>query len=338
MPPSDPQDFEDFFAAALERYPDIDAWEIWNEPNLGFFWRPAPDVGGFVQLLREADEARDRVGSDAKLVSGGLSSTGQDPFGWFDEMARRGAFDHVDGFAIHPYGRGAPDARKSFFLQLPRFRERLVALGRPEIGVWVTEYGSPNTTTATSYGPPRSAEEQAENLRLAYSLVSEWPWVRNLTWYELQEGCEDGADPECRFGLLRSDFAPKPGWDALKQAIFGDLPRLRSETTLRASSVRLARRARGSRRKPRKRRVSVTGTVETAGVPRGATAVELVVTALSGRRAPRVVRTVTTRVRAGTFSKSLGSYGRGKWQIVARFAGTDRHLPSESRAATIRVR
>lgn len=338
-PPSNPGDFTDFLSAALERYPRIDAWEIWNEPNLGFFWHPAPDVAGFVTLLRAADEARRRVGSPAKLISGGLSSTGADPFAWFDEMARLGAFDLVDGFGIHPYGRTAPDSPKSFFLRLPRFHERLARIGKGHVGLWLTEFGSPNTSATTGYGPPISEEEQAANVGRAYALAGAWPWVKNLTWYELQEGCEDSADPECRFGLLRADMSPKPAWLALTESILGDLPRLRSDTTLRASAgrARAARRARAKRR-PRKRPISVTGAIATPGSDDGAATVAVTIYSVPGRGAPRAVRTIPARVRAGLYTASLGSYVPGTWRIVARFAGTDRHLPSESRAATVKIR
>ena len=36
--------FEDFFAAALRRYPQITAWELWNEPNFERFSKPGPDA------------------------------------------------------------------------------------------------------------------------------------------------------------------------------------------------------------------------------------------------------------------------------------------------------
>lgn len=326
-PPREPSDFGDFVAAALERYPDIDAWEIWNEPNLAFFWRPSPNVGDFVALLRAADEARKRVGSGAKLISGGLSSTGEDPFRWFDDMARLGAFAHVDGFGLHPYSRtAAPDDRKSFFLKVPEFRRRLVALGREEIGLWLTEYGSPNATVASQYGPPITAEQQAENLARAYTLASLWPWVANLSWHELEDACNDAKDPDCRYGLFTADREPKPAFGSLRSAIAGARVRLRSELTQRVAAGKPTGRAGG-----RARRVTVRGVLTTAGEPGAAGTVR--VSAGAGGR----VRSVRAKARDGSYTAKLGYLGPGTWRIVARFAGTKVHLPASSPVSTVRV-
>lgn len=338
-PPSNPDDFRDFLAAALERYPDIEAWEIWNEPNMGLFWRPQPDVGGFVALLRAADAARDRTGSDAKIVSGGLSSTGEDPFRWFDEMARLGAFDHVDGFGIHPYGRTAPDAPRAFFLKLPEFRRRLEAIGKPGVGVWATEYSTPNTSADSSYGAPVSADEQALNVGRAHALAANWPWLENLSWHELQDGCDDGADPECRFGLLGSDLKPKPAYGRLRDTLAGGpLPLLRSDTSVQAAPAPPRIRPRSTKaarkRRPAPRTVTVTGTLATAGLPDAGGGVEVTATLAGSARPP--VR-VLARAQSGAFSAQLKKLTPGAWQVVARFAGTDRHLSSESRVVVVRV-
>jgi polysaccharide biosynthesis protein PslG len=319
-PPNDPADFGDFVAAALERYPDIEAWEIWNEPNLAFFWRPSPDVGAFVGLLRAADEARRRVGSHAKLISGGLSSTGEDPFRWFDEMARLGAFAHVDGFGLHPYSKTfPPDQPKAFFLKIPEFRKRLVRLGRPDVGLWLTEYSTPNTATQTEYGPPISAEQQAENLGLAYTLASLWPWVENLSWYELQEGCADENDADCRFGLFTIDFVPKPALARLRSTLAGEVTRLRSDLTLRVE------------RGAPTRMVNVRGTLTKAGEAGSAGLVT--VTAAAGTR----VRTVRARARGGSYVAKLGRLGPGKWRIASSSPGTRWHLPARSPTASVKV-
>ena len=319
VPPADPADYGDFVAAALERYPDIEAWEVWNEPNLRFFWRSGPDVAGFVGLLRAADEARRRVGSQAKLVSGGLSATGEDPFRWFDDMARLGAFGHVDGFGLHPYSRTyPPDHRKAFFLRVPEFRRRLVKLGRPDVGIWLTEYGTPNTTAPTEYGPPISAEQQAENLGRAYTLASLWPWVQNLSWYELQEGCAHAEDADCRFGLFDLTFTPKPAFAKLRASLAGEPTRLRSDLTLRV--------------KARAGRVTASGVLDRAG--QEASSGTVTVRAAAGSRA----RSVKARLRDGAFTARLGRLGPGKWRIAATSPGTKWHLHARSPKASVTVR
>ena len=42
-PPQDPNVFANRMALLSQRYPSVDAWQVWNEPNLIGFWRPVAD-------------------------------------------------------------------------------------------------------------------------------------------------------------------------------------------------------------------------------------------------------------------------------------------------------
>ena len=151
--PTDMTAFERFFAAALLRYPQIQAWEIWNEPNNEYFARPQPRVEPFVALLRAAHRARASTGSQAKLISGGLAAGGGiGMFTFFEQMADSGALDLIDGLGIHPYSTRAPDEARSTFMRLAELRRRLVARSRSHISLWLTEYGVPDSTRRSGYG------------------------------------------------------------------------------------------------------------------------------------------------------------------------------------------
>ena len=59
--------------------------------------------------------------------------------------------------------------------------------------------------SANGYGPALTEQQQAERLRTAYALATRFDWIENLTWYEFRDSCSDAADPECRFGVVRTD-------------------------------------------------------------------------------------------------------------------------------------
>ena len=99
-----------------------------------------------MDLLAAAHRAKLRASSGTQIVSGGLLSTGDDAKQFFEQMIKLHAFDYVDGFGIHAYSPAAPDERGSFFLRLPTYRERLLQIGKPNVGVWITEYGAPTST------------------------------------------------------------------------------------------------------------------------------------------------------------------------------------------------
>jgi polysaccharide biosynthesis protein PslG len=323
--------FQNFFAAALARYPQIKAWEIWNEPNYELFARPHPSVSRFVDLLRAADSARKAVGSNAKLISGGLASVGEiDMFRFFDEMAQQGALNYIDGLGVHPYGTATPDRKGSLFLRMRELHERLVRLGKGDIKLWLTEYGAPNATRASGYAPPLDEEGQAARLRTAFALAASWPWVENLTWYDLTDDCANAADPECRLGLLRQDFTPKRAAAALKDLLNGgQLVRLNTQTTLRLTAGRKRHRA--------ARVYRARGAVFTPEPDGGARTVTIRIKRLHAPgRASRLVR--ARIASAGRFDVRLRRLRPGRYRITARFPGTDRYSPSSAtRSLTVRA-
>jgi polysaccharide biosynthesis protein PslG len=251
----DAEPFEEFFRAALRRYPQIPAWELWNEPNFERFSKPGPNVAGFVEFLRSARRARDAVGSRAKLISGGIAPGGGiGIWPWIDEMAMRGGLALVDGFGIHPYSLADPDDPRSWMMQLEVVKRRLGELGRPDMPLWLTEFGSPTVPVTSGYGPPLSEARQAERLRLAFALAGRYDWIENLTWYEYRDSSTGSGDPEGNFGLVRSDLSRKPAWHALREVMAGATAKLRPRLFLatRMAQARVpAARARAAAKRRR---------------------------------------------------------------------------------------
>ena len=79
-PPGNMADFADFCGAVATRYRGrIDAYQVWNEPNLTREWgnRP-PDPAAYTELLRACYTAIKAADPDAVVVSAGLAPTGTD--------------------------------------------------------------------------------------------------------------------------------------------------------------------------------------------------------------------------------------------------------------------
>jgi hypothetical protein len=208
-PPKDPDAFAAYAADLARRYPQIEAWEVWNEPNTSFFWRPAVGVAAYRNLLGKTYLAVKAANPKAKVILGGLSpgntasvadSVAAADFLSLIYQAGGGAF--FDAVSYHAYGAGAiEDWLRDALLGIRYVMDMHGDLGKP---VWITEMG------CYTEGPGSVTEVwQAEYLRQARTFLSRIPYLERVYWYTLQDASES-TDPEANYGLFRADGSPKP--------------------------------------------------------------------------------------------------------------------------------
>jgi hypothetical protein len=149
-PPRSDADFAAFAAAFAARYgaggnywrqhpqlagDPVTAYEIWNEPDNMEFWVPAPDPAAYADLYLAARAAIAPVDPSARVLIGGLSH----PEAFLPALvaASPSLVGHVDGVAIHPYGRNP----FVVFNRVRAARRMLSRLGMPDVPLYVTEIG-----------------------------------------------------------------------------------------------------------------------------------------------------------------------------------------------------
>jgi hypothetical protein len=119
-PPENAGHFADFVAAVASRYKGrIDAYQIWNEPNLAREWGfRRPDPAGYARMLKVAYQTIKAIDPQATVISAGMAPTGTDTeeampdMKFYDEMYKsmggdsEGYMDmlgaHAAGFAAAP--------------------------------------------------------------------------------------------------------------------------------------------------------------------------------------------------------------------------------------------
>jgi GH35 family endo-1,4-beta-xylanase len=115
-PPNNYQDFADFVTALATRYKGrIEAYQIWNEPNLSREWgnRP-PSPAEYTELLKLAHDAIKQVDPNALVISAGLAPTTRNdavamPDTYFVQgMYDAGAKPYFDLLGAHGAGYKAP--------------------------------------------------------------------------------------------------------------------------------------------------------------------------------------------------------------------------------------
>nr|MDQ3936022.1 hypothetical protein [Actinomycetota bacterium] len=89
----------------LRRVP-IRSWQVWNEPNIPFFWPDGADAAGYTRLLEAVAGSIRAADPGAEVVAAGLpnSSNGPSAKTFLKWMYEAGAADAFDTLAIHPYG------------------------------------------------------------------------------------------------------------------------------------------------------------------------------------------------------------------------------------------
>jgi hypothetical protein len=178
-PPKNAGDYAAFAAAFAARYgrggsfwaehPALPAhpvttFEIWNEPNVGFFWRPGPDAGRYANLYMAARTAIRRVDPGATVMVGGIVADTSFIRGMY--TARPDLRGNVDGFGLHPY---SPTV-EGVLGHVVAMRRTLQALGDPHAPIFITELGWP--TSGTGWLPAMPDARRADTLsRVADTLA-----------------------------------------------------------------------------------------------------------------------------------------------------------------------
>lgn len=241
--PNDPRQFAAFAKASAERYTPkgVEFWEIWNEPNMGFFWSPAASPEYYVQVLKAAYTEIHSVNPNATVISGGLGSISTKngniaPRDFLERMYIAQGKSYFDGVGVHPYSFPAsPTNYKSWSLwsQMNEtewsLRSIMIDNGDSAKKLWPTEFGAPtngpgNVAESNEYSFWRSPDHvteayQALIFQEAIAETRENDWDGPLFFYSYKDRGIDTSTVENFFGLLRFDGSKKPAYTTLKNEL-----------------------------------------------------------------------------------------------------------------------
>ncbi len=228
-PPKDPRVFAQRMVMLAQRYPQVDVWQIWNEPNIPGFWYPKADPEGYAKMLAPAVVALRAAVPGKDIAMAGMAyysqMYGRDGL-MLEAMGKLGAYGLNVIAAYHPYTplpEGSDDGSHDFLKHVPFMHTWLRAAGVKQI--WATEWGW------SSYDGPK--EEQAiigeagqadytlRRLALMAALDYDRIFLFTLADLDARAGVRDR-----RYGLLRENGEPKPVYKALANFLLVCGPRL----------------------------------------------------------------------------------------------------------------
>jgi len=203
----------------------VDYWQIWNEPN-GGFWKGSPEE--YARLLAAAGKAIHGANPDAKVL--GLNMAFCDVI-WVEKILRLVPYDCFDIACFHPYRPpSAPEekfdwweldqyvkswhrhdltpeyplVRMTFLEQADELVKVMARFGKPK-PLWVTEI------CWNSHIHPYGTSElrQADLAVRFHVLCIASGKVEKAFWWTLKDGGTRQFDQADMVGLARADLSPK---------------------------------------------------------------------------------------------------------------------------------
>jgi hypothetical protein len=230
------EDLGDFAAAVVRRYgPNgsfwsshpsvpylpIKAWQVWNEPNLKYYWASGPSPAGYAALLKVTSAAIRSVDPSAEVVTAGLpdSNKGMAIDRFIKGMYKAGAGPSFNTLATNPYGKDP----KQVLARVAKVRSVMNKSGGKRARIWITEMG---WATGGPKGPYTvAAKKQAkligDTLKLLRKQRSKLK-LRGIVYFNWKDA--PPYDNRSDFwglhtGLIDQGGKPKPALKALQSVL-----------------------------------------------------------------------------------------------------------------------
>ena len=241
--PNDPQDFGDFATAISRRYPSVDLWMIWGEPNREPNFSPltpAPEQiepddplnedqqiapRNYAVMLDSAYEALKREGPSDQVIGGNTyTSAGSDnirPYQWIEYMKLPdGSRPRMDMWGHNPWQDRRPDLTHPpsrngtvSFSDLERLVDALDAAGFPggPLKLYLAEWGVATGFEDEDLQQELDAEAADKWIRAAFE-IAEWKRIYTLGWIHPTDTERNST------GLLTADGEEKTSYETYKRS------------------------------------------------------------------------------------------------------------------------
>jgi hypothetical protein len=199
--------FASWAAAAVARYRGRGIlWEIYNEPNTGF-WTPEPRAADYVKLALEASKAIRAVAPNEQII--GPAVWGFD-FNFIEECLRAGLLDYWAAVSVHPYRKSEPETVVDDYDRLRRLIDKYAPAGK-HVPIISSEWGY--SAASFNVGEAKQSALLARQL-----LINQSQGIALSIWYDWQDDGRDASQIEHHFGTVRNAtaplFVPKPAYRA----------------------------------------------------------------------------------------------------------------------------
>lgn len=204
-PPINPTDYARAISFLAERYNgrdktrgEVRAWEIWNEPNNGRFWRGTAEQ--MAELTRQAYPAIKKANPKAYVLLPGMAQNNGD---YLDRLITAGAkFDIVSTHFYPDVSSGDPNMAIQKIGPELDYIVKVIKNHGLKSPVWVTEFGIPRSNNISS-------EQQAALARTMIKIMQRFPRITFASWFQAQpSGASDNWEES--LGSINKNGDPWP--------------------------------------------------------------------------------------------------------------------------------
>lgn len=220
--PEHAEEFSAFAGAVAERYGSrVEGYEIWNEPNLDYYWQ-SPSADDYFEYLKRAYVAIHAKDPSATVMNGGPApaantETTVDAFDFIHRLYELGAKNYTDAIGVHPYSYPllpSSDSKWNSFRVMERVRTMMADFGDGDKQFWSTEFGAPTGgLNSVSRAQQAAITEEAMDM-----MINDEQWGP-LFLYTLRDTGQGSLDREGYFGLLTRSGQPKPVVNSISSAL-----------------------------------------------------------------------------------------------------------------------
>lgn len=190
--------FANYAKKLKEIYPQINEFEIWNEPNLSS-WKPKPQGLEYQKLCKVVGKELLSVDPDTHVIAGSINSFDNS---YTKTMMKDGLYPYMTHFSYHPYITPA-EVDEEYEMKWGRLLDTTLSYGGWK-DIYVTEVGWPTHDSPTG----NTEYKQAVEVPKMY-IVADAMNLKNNAYYTFRDPGTDIRENEHMFGLIRRNMEPK---------------------------------------------------------------------------------------------------------------------------------
>lgn len=205
--------FVKYARAVVSRYKSKGIiWEIWNEPNCGPFWKPAPDFYDYSDMANAVIKGIREVAPGEIIIGPAITRPNSREF--LQAMGEKGVFEGLDAVSFHFYPT-YPNGPES--IDIPHICDLISTT----VKNYTTEHKKLpiiSSEAGFSLGSAGMTELKQARFLSRQIILNKANGIKISIWHALR----DSPNPksfEGGFGLLRNDLTPKPAYFAVKATI-----------------------------------------------------------------------------------------------------------------------